>query len=612
MAASARPSAIPPSASYSPRSQSPSRTQSGTRKPPIDGKSYYGYLFNPDKTPTDILEALLRAIALYIIDNIGDKNEKQLSPQKLAAFYRHVGGNYDALFMETPRRSLSYIWRALGAQHSLQPTGNDYELPSIPTLTLRGFVRWESLQILLGPEEHVPFLQFAVAHWNLKHPDTAEPFPTDLPADALPKVCDKEVDEWHKACGKRLHDMAIEDQKAKEEEAPPRPTRPEMPNAPHRATFAHQPRSAPGVTGPSSHRSESTDYFPRRRPVSYVHVSGPRYSEQHSRPPVTTWHRPANGSGDLAPDEIPRRRSHSDFKPPMKEDVRSSAHIESRPANARRHSYVPPGVASSSETDSDSDVPPHRMPKPSPHSPDRLAPSQRRGPLPPSVQVAPAHRLRHADLRPSQDPRRISFPSEIKQKVFSLLSSGDRQRSSSRERRPPAVRSAVRYGKEPPRKAPHRSDSRQSYTSEDSELEVSPKYTPPSSREGFHARERERERERVAARERERERDRIREIEEENRKDRERERERSYLRPKSGRRASSHADVDRREREVLWDNRDMTGSRASKDLEREVRRNLTGDEMDRDRQDRRRGKGRGTRSPSPAMTTGVSGRRYPR
>jgi hypothetical protein len=33
----------------------------------IDGKSYYGYLFEDDKKPSKLLDALLRGIAKYIV-----------------------------------------------------------------------------------------------------------------------------------------------------------------------------------------------------------------------------------------------------------------------------------------------------------------------------------------------------------------------------------------------------------------------------------------------------------------------------------------------------------------------------------------------------------------
>lgn len=32
------------------------------------------------------------------LQEIGDKNEMQLTPRKLAAFYKDVGGNYDCMF----------------------------------------------------------------------------------------------------------------------------------------------------------------------------------------------------------------------------------------------------------------------------------------------------------------------------------------------------------------------------------------------------------------------------------------------------------------------------------------------------------------------------------
>lgn len=36
-------------------------------KPAADAKDFYGYLYEPNKTPTKILDGLLRAIALYIV-----------------------------------------------------------------------------------------------------------------------------------------------------------------------------------------------------------------------------------------------------------------------------------------------------------------------------------------------------------------------------------------------------------------------------------------------------------------------------------------------------------------------------------------------------------------
>lgn len=46
---------------------SASDTDSSSRKPPPDAKTYYGYLFEADKKPTKVLDALLRGVAGYIV-----------------------------------------------------------------------------------------------------------------------------------------------------------------------------------------------------------------------------------------------------------------------------------------------------------------------------------------------------------------------------------------------------------------------------------------------------------------------------------------------------------------------------------------------------------------
>lgn len=188
-------------------------------KPAVDEKNLYGYLYEANKTPTKVLDALLRAIALYITNNIGDKQDQTLSPTKLAAFYKAVGGDSDRLFLNSPSESISLIWQVHGCQHTLQPTNNDYEAPAIPSLNPRGFVRWQSIHILIEPKEHVPYIMFAVQNWDLKNPDTGESFPKDISAIAFPTVPDPDVTAWHAACGEKLRKNATL-------KASPRPTSP--------------------------------------------------------------------------------------------------------------------------------------------------------------------------------------------------------------------------------------------------------------------------------------------------------------------------------------------------------------------------------------------------
>ncbi|RYP59123.1 hypothetical protein DL771_010993 [Monosporascus sp. 5C6A] len=556
--------------------------------PAIDGESYYGYLFNKDKTATDLLDALLRAIAKYIACNIGDKKSNGLDPKKLAAFYHAVGGDYDALFLNAPAKSISYIWQALGVQHVLQqPPDNCYVEPSVPALTVEGFVRWESIQILLEPEEHAPFIQFAVRNWALKHPRTGEPFPPDLPRKAFPAKCDPQIDQWHRSCAERLKQEA-----ALQGEQPPQPSPARDPRV--HAGFNHVHGSQVNNTSPR--RRHEMDYFSRDRPARVVHIPVRRVSASHHASPRP----PDIRRVDSSSSEEPRRcRSYSDLKPPPDPNVRFSSRLNARaPPPPRRHSQPRPYSPSfDSESDSGSDVLPrststsrlysHVSPTPTP--------SIRLRPHPPTPTAATPVRPHRPEVLPN-DLRRRSLPAEIKQKITSFLSgSHDRHRSSSREHTSGGASIRPRYTREtPPLRRGRHGLSDGSYPSDESDSEVSPK------RRTHHDRERERARRRQVDREMERERKRERELAEE-REIRSRSREeRVYLHPTADRRPSSHADAERIPRDFAWE-RDRDRGR---DWDRAGRRVTTSSE--REQRERRRRQGYGT---SPMK--GVNGRRYP-
>lgn len=102
------------------------------------------------------------------------------------------------LFLSTPSPKLSSIYMTLGCSHSLQPTPNDdFVPPSIPALTSRGFVIWQTIQLLLDPEEHVPYLQEAARIFPLINPENNQPFPREIPKEAFPAGPDKETVKWH-------------------------------------------------------------------------------------------------------------------------------------------------------------------------------------------------------------------------------------------------------------------------------------------------------------------------------------------------------------------------------------------------------------------------------
>ena len=208
----------------------------------VTAQEYWGYLIKPDKNPTPVFEQLLLGVANYIVGNPLSQLQRRrialtwassyqnhhiapwdvhcLTPAKLAAFYRLVGGDYDPLFLDTPQSSLSFIYQSLGCFHTLQPEQDPYASPTIPALTPQGFVRWQTVQLLLGPEEHVPFLQEAVKRFDLLNPADGIPFPSLLPKEALPVQPDPDLSEWHDAVTQKL---MLEAQASAARDLPPRP-----------------------------------------------------------------------------------------------------------------------------------------------------------------------------------------------------------------------------------------------------------------------------------------------------------------------------------------------------------------------------------------------------
>lgn len=186
----------------------------------VAAQEYWGYLIKADKSPTPVFEQLLLGVANYINRHVAPWDIQTLTPAKLAAFYRLVGGDYDPLFLDTSQASLSFIYQSLGCYHTLQPERDPYTPPTIPALTPAGFVRWQTVQLLLEPEEHVPFLQEAVKRFDLTNPADGTPFPSILPKESLPCQPDMEMVEWHENVAEKL---MLEAQASAARAMPPRP-----------------------------------------------------------------------------------------------------------------------------------------------------------------------------------------------------------------------------------------------------------------------------------------------------------------------------------------------------------------------------------------------------
>ncbi|EAW10951.1 uncharacterized protein ACLA_065850 [Aspergillus clavatus NRRL 1] len=166
------------------------------------GANSWGVLINPDKSPAPLLEQLCLGIAQVMI-NFDEYATTDLTPDRMAAFYRKVGGNYDLLFLDTKPSALSFIYQRLGCFHSIQPSNDPFKPPSIPALQPNGFVRWQTIQLLLDPDEHAQYLQNAVSLWNIELPNGTA-CPKLLPRDAFPSEPDPEMVEWHEGVSRRF------------------------------------------------------------------------------------------------------------------------------------------------------------------------------------------------------------------------------------------------------------------------------------------------------------------------------------------------------------------------------------------------------------------------
>ena len=225
-----------------------------------------------------------------------------LTPIKLAHFYRHVGGDYDSLFLETEEASLSFIYQSLGCFHSLQPENNPYVAPRIPALTPQGFVRWQTVQLLLEPAEHVPFLQNAVKRLDIINPADGRPFLNVLPKEVLPARPDPQMIEWYATVSEKLR---LEAQASAARSLPPRPPKlalSDVASSRDSSVDSHSitgyfprprssPRSAAFTNGPPSVHIppqfvNDAPWSPERRRNSLPDNRHPAYSPQDGRTPT--------------------------------------------------------------------------------------------------------------------------------------------------------------------------------------------------------------------------------------------------------------------------------------------------------------------------------------
>ena len=308
---------------------------------------------------------------------------RALSPAKLASFYKLVGGNYDALFVECPVTSLGFIYRSLGCFHILQQGKDPFAAPSIPALTPAGFVRWQTVQLLLNPQEHVPYLQEAVKRFEILNTGPGGPFPKILPAECLPRTPDIEMAKWHERVGERLR---IESEVTTPQSAPPT-ARPQ--NA--------RPTELESVTDSSIDNQslvDASEYFKD----SPTWRSRATYNVSRSAPFPTPGDR---RSGPQSPQFV-RKDSHSDTRSPKHANrlthTSTQNYIGRSPRKPRPASVE--SVSSSSSSDSS---PPRRTSRRRNHSPPRLRTSISKDKNPRSISVVRSPYPSNDDASPLKD-----------------------------------------------------------------------------------------------------------------------------------------------------------------------------------------------------------------
>jgi hypothetical protein len=448
---------------------------------------------------------------------------------------------------------------------------------------------------LLGPEEHVPFMQYAVKHWRLKNPDTGEVFPPELPREAFPAQADPEVDNWHKMCAERLRDLATPKDEAKNGEDRVRDG------------YSHvRAKHSPGSPRPGP----EADYF--NRPVAYAHVPAGRRGSGRSNAPRSPERDQYRYSGS-SDERHSRRKSFSDYPSPPHEvnpPFQSNTHLAPHHAHARRHSQ-PRHHSSSSESDEvrmKAQNRPVKINDAATNSARRvLSPQyQHMPPLGPILSVPVHIPVPSAQPIPPRnavrvgDPRRRSYPTPfeaVKEKLSSIFPgvvTSDRHRSRSRSRGKDdrGGNNSSLSGKVPRYSREQGDGSRLSNSLSNPDLHGDHESDSDGERERRRRRrEGERERDQVGGRNYPRDHDRDRNRDRDRRRDRDRgrdadrrkrerksdddvspttirprSREAYPQRPPTQRRTSSHADVDRRrDRDYNFGNRDRIRAR---DLDR--------------------------------------------
>ncbi|KAF3039776.1 hypothetical protein E8E12_008735 [Didymella heteroderae] len=399
---------------------------------------YWGYLLKADKCGTAMLDRLLKGIAEVISKKFEPSDSPDLTPSQMAAWYRAVGGDYDMLFTETAPSSIAFIYRALGAFHSLQPSASDdgYSSPAIPALKKQGFVTWQTIQLLLGPQEHVPFLQKSVEQFDVIDPDTEQPFPKMLPSKCFPDKPDEAMEEWYEGVAARLRREADAEANGVRAEKEP----------PSSADLPGDGSSADERTGAFKYFEDPMYRKARPRPTYMRHVSKEQARANNDGPIARVRHmlNPWARRRSLPPGRYEDDSLSDEDATPIAPNPNQRYPAHKRPHPPRRESSL-----STTDSDSDPDQPPSRRRTPvlrhhrsheQPVSPREYFPSYHEQ-YRPSPQRLPSER---PDARTSSAPSPVPIYGPTKSPLFATTVAQQMQARSHYDRPAMTARGSYR------------------------------------------------------------------------------------------------------------------------------------------------------------------------
>ena len=263
----------------------------------------------------------------------------------------------------------------------MQPDNNPNARPSVPVLSPKGFVRWQTFDLLRAPREHVPLLQTAVKRLRLVNSANGKLFPNFLPQEALPMKPDREILHWHEKVAHQVYNSMSEAEK--QESGPPREkaiteSDPESPTSSadtqsvvDAPSFSYSPRAAPQSPNPAfgprsipRHAAPFTNPVPgsrenlRPQPTRHNSFAGPRQHQSTSAPPIWTRSRSASNLSALSVSSSSSTVT-TDSEPPSPDLAHSRASRPMSPSHERTHIGGAPLRKTASQP-----VPPPRSPHP--------------------------------------------------------------------------------------------------------------------------------------------------------------------------------------------------------------------------------------------------------